>query len=123
MSSDTLDSKESRYISAVTEDLFGDKYHIKCDQEVLKSLEEDANKKLADPQSTDDYLNLVRLILEKHPNIIAHRPVHIYLNRFKAKYVNNNGDTGPAWEDFKRLVAICLRAGRFETIRLLGTTW
>lgn len=44
MSSDTLDSKESRYISAVTEDLFGDKYHIKCDQEVLKSLEEDAIK-------------------------------------------------------------------------------
>lgn len=124
MSSDTPDLKESRYISAVMEDFFGDNYHIECDQEVLKSLEEDANKKLADPQSTDDYLNLVKLILEKHPNIIlAHRPVHMYLNRFKAKYVNNNGDTGPAWEDFKRLVAICLRAGRFETIRLLGTTW
>lgn len=112
--------KQSKYLNALHDDFIGYGRHVGFDEEVKRSLEDVANQRLAQPQTIDDYLDLVKLILEKHPVLMHRNPVKVYLRVFKANYFEESGEPGPAWDDFKRLVDICLKARRFRSIRLLG---
>lgn len=120
MSTVEVELDQSRYIKAVTDDFIGYRYHVEFDEEVRRSLEDVANQKLANPQTMDDYLDLVKLILEKHPAFMHRNPVEFYLRVFKANFLEDSEDPGPAWNEFKKLADICLKTRRFRSIRLLG---
>lgn len=108
----------SDHISVIGNDLVEDWDHAKLDKDVIPKL--DAKRK--DPQTDQDYLDLVKFIIRQAPYMWrAHHPDE-YARVVKGNYLMEpNGPDSDAWRDFKRAMKLCLEAGKFRTIRRLGT--
>lgn len=120
MSTVEAELDQSKCIKAVTDDFIGYRRHVEFDEKVQRSLEDIANQRLAQPQTMDDYQDLAKLILEKHPVFMHRHPVEVSLRVLKANHLEDSENLGLAWNEFKKLVDVCLKTRRFRSIRLLG---
>lgn len=115
------DSKYSKYIVAAISDFLKFNEHRSYDAEIRAELRNPSNARLMNPKSNEDYFDLAMLVIDKHERINV--PPDYREKGCRQLVLENYMGEGVAEEvkdDFKKMIDICLKHGRFRTIRLLG---
>lgn len=113
------DGGRSEFITEVDYDLTQYSQHRVYDAEIRGYLTQADYARLRHPQTRSEYHELVMLVISRYPFLRSEKKMDHYSDLAKREYTGDDV-AEPVWDEFKRMVDICLKHGRFRDIRLLG---
>lgn len=108
----------SKHILVLSSDYVDYKDHMDLDAEVQKCLDQSKNERLKSPNTPQDYLALLSLILENTPYHVKYHTVEHHVSIVKERFLDP-GIESSEWKDLTRMLDMCLERGRFRAVRVM----